>query len=123
MGLSVSAKKRTNDTKSRLIFANSYDGKKSFRNKVIGDNKVFSKWLAYLGCGNVVFTAGNGGAYISTDYGEKMEKLEGVSFCKTMWYDAPEKKGGYYTLFIYGKSLENNPDEYIYLLIEEKLSY
>ena len=110
MVYSCSATKETADVPSRLIFSVSYDGGKSFRNRVIGNNKGFSNRLAYLGRGNVVLAAGIGGAYISTNYGETMEKLEGVFYCKTVGYGAPEKKGGYYTLFMYGKPLESDPE-------------
>ena len=43
-------------------------------------------------------------------FGETVEKLEGVTFCKTVGYGAPEKKGGVYTLFMYGKTGLNDPE-------------
>ena len=107
---SCSATKKTDDNPSQLYFSVSYDGGKTFKNRLVGENKGFSNRLAYLGNGKVVLAAGNDGAYISNDFGETIEKMEGVTYCKTVGYGAPEKKGGIYTLYMYGRPLENDPD-------------
>lgn len=65
---------------------------KTFKNRILGNNAGFSNRLAYLGRGKVVIAAGHDGAYITTNFGETVEKLEGVTFCKTVGYGAPEKK-------------------------------
>lgn len=103
MVYSCSATKETDETPSTLIFAVSTDGGKTFKNRILGNNMGFSNRLAYLGRGKVVLAAGHDGAYITTNFGETVEKLEGVTFCKTVGYGAPENKGGVNTLFMYGK--------------------
>ena len=59
--------------------------------------------IAYLGKGQIVLAAGWQGAYISTDYGKTVTKLENMFYCKTIGFGAPEKEGGVNTLFMYGK--------------------
>ena len=66
--------------------------------------------IAYLGEGQIVLGAGWNGAYISTDYGKTTTKLENVSYCKTIGYGAPEKKGDVNTLYMYGKPQESDPE-------------
>jgi len=66
--------------------------------------------IAYLGDGQIVLGAGWNGAYISTDYGKTTEKLESVSYCKTIGYGAPEKKGDPNTLYMYGKPQDSDPE-------------
>ena len=110
MVYSCSATKKTEDSPSQIIFSVSYDAGKTFRNHIVGENKGFSNRLAYLGPGKIVLAAGRDGAYITNDFGETVEKMEGVSYCKTVGYGAPEKKGGIYTLFMYGKPLESDPE-------------
>ena len=110
MVYSLSATRPTDDSPSQLIFGVSYNGGKSFRNRIIGENKGFSNRMAYLSGGKIVIAAGIDGAYISNDFGESIEKINGVSYCKTIGYGAPEKKGGINTLYMYGKPLENDPE-------------
>ncbi|MDY2509589.1 MAG: dockerin type I repeat-containing protein, partial [Ruminococcus callidus] len=43
-----------------------------------------------------------------TDYGKKVEKLDNVSYCKTIGYGAPEEAGGVNTLYMYGKPQESD---------------
>ena len=110
MVYSCSATKKSADAPAQLIFSVSHDGGKTFKNIIVGENKGYSNRLAYLGGGKVVLAAGKDGAYITNDFGETIEKIEGVTYCKTVGYGAPEKKGGIYTLFMYGKPLENDPE-------------
>ena len=49
--------------------------------------------IAYLGDGELMLGAGYYGAYHVTDYGKKVEKLDNVSYCKTIGYGAPEEEG------------------------------
>ncbi len=64
--------------------------------------------IGYLGEGEVVVGAGWYGAYHVTDYGKNVEKLDSVSYCKTIGYGAPEKEGGVNTLYMYGKPQEDD---------------
>lgn len=64
--------------------------------------------IAYLGDGELMLGAGYYGAYHVTDYGKKVEKLDNVSYCKTIGYGAPEKEGGVNTLYMYGKPSEDD---------------
>ena len=107
---SCSATKENEDGPSRLIFSVSNNGGLTFKNYIVGENKGFSNRMAFLGAGKVVLAAGKDGAYISNDFGETIEKMEGVYYCKTVGYGAPEKKGGIYTLFMYGKPLKEDPE-------------
>lgn len=66
--------------------------------------------IAYLGEGKIVLGAGWNGAYISTDYGKTVTKLDSVFYCKTIGYGAPEKAGDVNTLYIYGKPQESDPE-------------
>ena len=110
MVYSCSATEKTEDFPSQIIFSVSYDSGKTFRNHIVGENKGFSNRLAYLGPGKIVLAAGKDGAYITNNFGETVEKMKGVSYCKTVGYGAPEKKGGVYTLFMYGKTGLNDPE-------------
>ena len=66
--------------------------------------------IAYLGDGKLALAAGWYGAYRVSDSGKTIEKMENVSYCKTMGYGAPEKEGGMNTLFMYGKPDESDPE-------------
>ena len=65
---------------------------------------------AYLGKGIVAIAGANQGLYLISDKGAKIEKLESVSYAKTVGYGAPEKEGGLNTLFIYGKPADTDPE-------------
>lgn len=64
--------------------------------------------IAYLSEGELILGGGWYGMYHATikDGKASIEKLDNVSYCKTVGYGAPEKEGGVNTLFMYGK-----PDE------------
>ena len=83
----------------------STDGGKTFTNTIVCpyDQCEVANRIAYLGKGKIVLAAGWQGAYISTDSGKTVEKLDSVFYCKTIGYGAPEKSGGDNTLYMYGK--------------------
>ena len=70
--------------------------------------------IAYLGTkGDLMLAGGWYGMYhvtVAEDGTVKSEKLDNVSYCKTMGYGAPEKKGGVNTLFMYGKLTEDGQE-------------
>lgn len=59
--------------------------------------------IAYLDEGKFVLAAGYQGAYLVTDYGKTVTKLESMPYCKTIGYGAPKTAGGPNTLFAWGK--------------------
>ena len=65
---------------------------------------------AYLTKDTVIVAGGWNGMYKITDGGKTIEKLDNVSYAKTVGYGAPEKKGGLNTLFIYGKPADSDPE-------------
>ena len=83
----------------------SIDGGETFTNTIVCpyDQCDVDNRIAYLGKGKIVLAAGWYGAFISTDAGKTLTKLENVFYCKTIGYGAPEKEGGDNTLFMYGK--------------------
>ena len=68
--------------------------------------------IAYLGKGELILGGGWYGLYHASVKSGKVtvEKIDGVSYCKTVGYGAPEKKGGVNTLYMYGKPLESDPE-------------
>ena len=68
--------------------------------------------IAYLGKGELILGGGWYGMYhASVRNGTvSVEKIDGVSYCKTVGYGAPEKTGGVNTLYMYGKPLESDPE-------------
>ena len=66
--------------------------------------------IAYLGEDNLIIGAGWYGMYSVTDNGKTINKLENVSYCKTVGYGAPEKKGDVNTLYMYGKPQDSDPE-------------
>ena len=66
--------------------------------------------IGYLGEGKMVVGAGWNGAYRITDYGKTVEKLDSVSYCKSIGYGAAEKSGGLCTLYMYGKPQASDPE-------------
>lgn len=92
-------------------FMVSTDGGKTFTNNIVCkyDMCDVANRIAYLEEGRVALAAGWNGLYIGTKDG-KTEKLDSVSYCKTVGYGAPEKEGGVNTLYIYGKPEETDPE-------------
>ena len=68
--------------------------------------------IAYLGKGELILGGGWYGLYHASVKSGKatVEKIDDVSYCKTVGYGAPEKKGGVNTLYMYGKPLESDPE-------------
>ena len=66
--------------------------------------------IAYLDEGTFAIAAGYYGAYLVTDYGKTVTKMDNVSYCKTMGYGAAEKAGDPYTLYMYGKPADSDPE-------------
>lgn len=66
--------------------------------------------IAYLGEDNLIIGAGWYGMYSVTDNGKTINKLENVSYCKTVGYGAPEKEGDVNTLYMYGKPQDTDPE-------------
>ncbi|MCM1131844.1 MAG: 1,4-beta-glucanase [Ruminococcus flavefaciens] len=68
--------------------------------------------IAYLGEGELILGGGWYGMYHATvkDGKATVEKLDSVSYCKTVGYGAPEKEGGVNTLFMYGKPDDSDPE-------------
>ena len=66
--------------------------------------------IAYLDEGTFAIAAGYYGAYVVTDYGKTITKMDNVSYCKTMGYGAAAKDGDPYTLYMYGKPADSDPE-------------
>lgn len=66
--------------------------------------------IAYLDEGTFAIAAGYYGAYVVTDYGKTVTKMDSVSYCKTMGYGAAAKDGDPYTLYMYGKPADSDPE-------------
>lgn len=66
--------------------------------------------IAYLDEGTFAIAAGYYGAYVVTDYGKTVTKMDNVSYCKTMGYGAAEKAGDPCTLYMYGKPADSDPE-------------
>ncbi len=66
--------------------------------------------IAVLDDDTLVLGAGWYGMYKATNQGKTIEKVETVSYCKTVGYGAPEKEGDVNTLYIYGKPEETDPE-------------
>ena len=65
--------------------------------------------IAYLEEGTFALAAGWYGAYLVTDYGSTVTKMDNVYYCKTMGYGAAEKEGDPYTLYMYGQPTQSDP--------------
>lgn len=83
----------------------STDGGKTFTNQIVCayDQCDIANRIAYLGEGKIVVGAGYYGAYISTDYGKTLTKLENVNYCKTIGYGKAAPDSDVNTLYMYGK--------------------
>ena len=68
--------------------------------------------IAYLEKGHLILGGGWYGMYdvVIKDGKPTVTKIDGVSYCKTAGYGAPEKKGGPNTIYFYGKAAENDPE-------------
>lgn len=68
--------------------------------------------IGYLGKGELMLGGGWYGMYHATvkDGKATIEKIDGISYCKTLGYGAPEKNGGVNTIYMYGKPQESDPE-------------
>lgn len=68
--------------------------------------------IGYLGEGDLILGGGYYGMYRVKVDGTKVDvqKINNVSYCKTVGYGAPEKKGGLNTIFMYGRPAESDPE-------------
>ena len=96
----------------KYILGLSGDGGKNFYSKPICDydGNDYSNRISSIGKGEIALCAGNNGIYIVSNYGEKINKIETVEYCKTIGYGAPEKEGKKNTLYMYGRPLKNDPE-------------
>lgn len=68
--------------------------------------------IAYLGEGELMLGGGWYGLYHASVKNGKatISKVDGISYCKTIGYGAPEKAGGVNTLYMYGKPQDSDPE-------------
>ena len=107
------SKPKADITDARYILMVSDDYGKTFKN-----NQTVCQYdqcdgayrIAYLDEGTFAIAAGYYGAYLVTDYGKTITKMDGVSYCKTMGYGAAQKDGDPYTLYMYGKPADSDPE-------------
>lgn len=107
------SKPKADITDARYILMVSDDYGKTFKN-----NQTICQYdqcdgayrIAYLDEGTFAIAAGYYGAYLVTDYGKTVTKMDNVSYCKTMGYGAAEKAGDPYTLYMYGKPADSDPE-------------
>ena len=107
------SKPKADITDARYILMVSDDYGKTFKN-----NQTVCQYdqcdgayrIAYLDEGTFAIAAGYYGAYVVTDYGKTVTKMDSVSYCKTMGYGAAAKDGDPYTLYMYGKPADSDPE-------------
>ena len=107
------SKPKADITDARYILMVSDDYGKTFKN-----NQTVCQYdqcdgayrIAYLDEGTFAIAAGYYGAYLVTDYGKTVTKMDSVSYCKTMGYGAAEKDGDPYALYMYGKPADSDPE-------------
>ncbi|MCQ2407828.1 MAG: 1,4-beta-glucanase [Oscillospiraceae bacterium] len=68
--------------------------------------------IGWLGKGELMLGGGWYGMYRASvkDGKVTVTKVDGISYCKTLGYGAPEKAGGVNTIYMYGKPLESDPE-------------
>lgn len=105
-------KKEPTLEESHYGFFISKDGGKTFTGQIVCRYDMCDNAgdPAYLAEDTIIVAGGWYGLYKITDGGSKIEKLESVSYAKTVGYGAPEKEGGLNTLFIYGKPADTDPE-------------
>ena len=107
------SKPKADITDARYILMVSDDYGKTFKN-----NQTVCQYdqcdgayrIAYLDEGTFAIAAGYYGAYLVTDYGKTITKMDSVSYCKTMGYGAAAKDGDPYALYMYGKPADSDPE-------------
>ena len=105
-------KKSDSNPEAQIILGISGDGGKTFIKKVVGtyDGSSFSNRIAYLSEGKIALAAGNKGIYIISNFGQTIEKVENVEYCKSIGFGAPEKEGQENTLYMYGRPCRYDPE-------------
>ena len=105
-------RKSDSNPKAQNILGISGDGGKTFTNKVVCDydGSDFSNRIAYLSEGRIVIAAGNKGIYIISNFGQTIQKVENVEYCKSIGFGAPEYNGYENTLYMYGRPCKYDPD-------------
>ncbi len=107
------SKPKADITDARYILMVSDDYGKTFKNAQTicqYDQCDNAYRIAYLDEGTFAIAAGYYGAYVVTDYGKTVTKMDSVSYCKTMGYGAAAKDGDPYTLYMYGKPADSDPE-------------
>ena len=107
------SKPKADITDARYILMVSDDYGKTFKNAQTicqYDQCDGAYRIAYLDEGTFAIAAGYYGAYLVTDYGKTVTKMDSVSYCKTMGYGAAAKDGDPYTLYMYGKPADSDPE-------------
>ncbi|MCC8111121.1 MAG: 1,4-beta-glucanase [Ruminococcus sp.] len=66
--------------------------------------------IAYLDEGTIAIAAGWYGAYLVTDYGQTVTKMDSVYYCKTMGYGIGENEGDPNALYMYGRPTSSDPE-------------
>ena len=101
---------KSEENLNQNILGISTDSGKTFTTKVVSEDEQYSERIAYVSKGKIIVAAGTGGAYLISNFGEKIEKLENVYYCKTIGYGIMEKDEEDYTLYMYGKPYEKDKE-------------
>ena len=110
------SKDKPDASDAQYKFCVSKDGGKTFKSTDICmyDQCDSAGRIAYLGTkGDLMLAGGWYGMYhvkVADDGSVTSEKLDNVSYCKTMGYGAPEKKGDVNALYMYGKPSETDAE-------------
>jgi len=99
------------DYNEYTYFGVSTDGGNSFTSKTvcINDGSNFSNRIAYAETGTVVVSGGNNGAFLISNYGTSITRLN-ANYCKTIGSGVPKKSGKPNVLYMYGKVESDDPE-------------
>ena len=99
------------DYNEYTYFGVSTDGGNSFTSKTvcINDGSNFSNRIAYAETGTVVVSGGNNGAFLISNYGTSISRLN-ANYCKTIGSGVPKKSGKPNVLYMYGKVESDDPE-------------
>ena len=105
-------KKSETNPQAQNILGVSGDGGKTFIKKVVCsyDGSDFSNRIAYLKEGTIILSAGYKGIYKISNFGQTIEKIENIEYCKTIGFGAPYLEKQENTLYMYGRPLKYDPD-------------
>ena len=98
--------------RAQIILGISGDGGKYFIKKYIGefDGSDFSNRIAYLSEGKIALAAGSLGIFVVSNYGQTIEKMQNVEFCKSIGFGAPDEEHKDNTLYMYGRPFNLDPN-------------